>query len=404
MRLLLLSNVYPSPLHPTKGVFNRVMACAWAGQGHEVSVVCPIAWTDRLRARRPVAPDAARGDGVRATYPTYLFTPRVLRRAYGWFMWRSVRRSVRRALSGFQPDAVIGYWAHPDGRCAVRAAREAGVPAVVMVGGSDVLVLTSSASRRRLVFDVLRDADAVVTVGEDIRSKVIEAGIPSERVHVVRRGVDRGKFSPGDQRAARQKLGLPLERPIALWVGRMTPVKGLSVLIDALERIGRQGEDLCVCLAGGGELRGALEAECRARGLEHVVRFVGGVAHDDLADWYRAADVTVLPSLSEGVPNVLLESMACGTPFVASRVGGIPEIATPGVDTLVPPGDGEALARALVERLQQPRADVERGFEPPSLADAARELVAVVDSLVRVREQRASRDAESPRLEPAAAK
>src|SRR5207248_616882 len=106
-------------------------------------------------------------------------------------------------------------------------------------------------------------------------------------------------------------------------------------------------------LVGDGPLRSRLEAERAARGLAETVSFAGAVAHDRLQPWYRAADRFVLPSLSEGVPNVLREALACGTPFVASRVGGIPELAADGASLLVPPGDAAALAEALARALAE---------------------------------------------------
>jgi glycosyltransferase involved in cell wall biosynthesis len=98
-------------------------------------------------------------------------------------------------------------------------------------------------------------------------------------------------------------------------------------------------------------LRSSLQAAAATLGLSDIVSFVGSRAHDQLPDWYRAADLTVLPSRSEGIPNVLRESLACGTPFVASRVGGIPEIATEPCLRLVPPGDAAALADAIAASL-----------------------------------------------------
>ena len=103
--------------------------------------------------------------------------------------------------------------------------------------------------------------------------------------------------------------------------------------------------------------------------------------HHDLPDWYRAADLTVLPSVSEGVPNVLLESIACGTPFVASRVGGIPEIASPGIDRLVAPGDPLELADAIEQHLSQATRRTDRCFRPESCAVAAEHLIAVIRSV-----------------------
>jgi glycosyltransferase involved in cell wall biosynthesis len=109
--------------------------------------------------------------------------------------------------------------------------------------------------------------------------------------------------------------------------------------------------DVRVYLVGAGSEMERVRRLAGQQGLGEVVRFAGPVPHDQLVQWYRAADLTVLASHSEGVPNVLLESIACGTPFVATRVGSIPEIADPTIDRLVPPGDPAALSGAMAATL-----------------------------------------------------
>jgi glycosyltransferase involved in cell wall biosynthesis len=131
----------------------------------------------------------------------------------------------------------------------------------------------------------------------------------------------------------------------------MVPVKGLDVLLRAVRRLKDRGAAFHLYLVGDGPLRAELEAQAAALGVSGDVSFVGGVDHDRLPDWYRAADLTVLPSRSEGVPNVLRESLACGTPFVASRVGGVHELAGGDRDGLVEPEDPAALAAALERAL-----------------------------------------------------
>src|SRR5207248_1750555 len=130
-------------------------------------------------------------------------------------------------------------------------------------------------------------------------------------------------------------------------------VKGLDVLLEACAKLRHDGVDHRLYLIGDGRLRKSLETESAIRGLSGIVSFIGPVAHDRLPDWYRAADLTVLPSRSEGVPNVLRESLACGTPFVATRVGGIHEIAYAPDDQLVPADDPAALADAIERSLHR---------------------------------------------------
>src|SRR5207253_519321 len=185
--------------------------------------------------------------------------------------------------------------------------------------------------------------------------RVIALGIAPEKVHVVPRGLDTGLFTPGDRGEARRRLGISAEQRAILWVGRMVAVKGLDVLLQACARLKERGERFQLYLVGDGPLRHALEVDCRRHELANEVRFVGQVVPEQLPDWYRAADVTVLPSRSEGVPNVLRESLACGTPFVASRLGSIPDLAQDSANRLVPPGDADALADAIADVLSERR-------------------------------------------------
>ena len=238
----------------------------------------------------------------------------------------------------------------------MRVARRAGVRSAVIVGESDVLVLTQDPRRRRRVVAVLQETDAVLCVSRHLRSAVLDLGIAPHRVHVWRQGVDTAAFCSGDRAAARRRLGLPEAGAVALWVGRMVPVKGLDVLLDAAAILRGRGVSMHLHLVGDGPLRDGLEARVHTLGLASSVSFAGCLAQAHLPDWYRAADLTVLPSRSEGLPNVLREAKACGTPFVASRVGGIEEIADEPWDQLVPPEDPCALATAIQSTLRRPRS------------------------------------------------
>jgi glycosyltransferase involved in cell wall biosynthesis len=360
MRILFFSSIFPQPHDHRRGIF-CLQLCKALADSHEVQVISPSSWVERLRYRKHSmvlgdAKSCAHLQGLEVRYPWYYYPPKMLRSAYGWFMWASVAGELRKSLSKFEPDCVLSYWSYPDGAVATRAARIAGVPSVVMVGGSDVLLCDESGMRAP-VAAALRSANAVVTIGRDLRDKVVALGVPADRVHITQRGVDSQRFCPGDRQEARKRLGIPTDFPTVLWVGRMVPVKGLTVLLETCARLRATGQRVRFYLVGDGPMRSTLERAALAAGLlvsptegnaaPCGVTFVGSREHDQLPDWFRAADVTVLPSLSEGVPNVLRESLACGTPFVASKVGGIPEISADPVNRLVPPGDAAALANAL---------------------------------------------------------
>jgi len=388
MRILLVTDNFPNPMRPTIGTFNLQMARALA-RTNDLAVIAYVPWLQEWRMRRAGTRLERRRaeDRIEIHHPRYLYPPGVMRTLYPWFLWRSVAATAREALRRFAPDVILSYWLHPDGAVALRLAGMAGVPAVVMSGGSDLLLLTKRPMRRRAIARVLDKADAVVCVSEHLARAATQLARAGTPVHVVRRGVDLDTFCAGDRAEARARLGWDPGKRALLWVGRMSPEKGLDVLIDACARIPRD-LDFLLHLAGDGPLRGELTERARRAGLAHRIVFAGTVPHDALPDWFRAADVTVLPSRSEGVPNVLLESIACGTPFAASDVGGVAEIADPRADRLTPAGDADALAAAVAEVLSQPSTGPRR-FMPESWARSAAALEEVFRSTIASRGDRA---------------
>lgn len=384
MRILFFSNAFPNPAQPTRGPFNRALLGAVA-QNHAVHVVSPISWVDEVSAWRQGkglgSRSATLSSSLTATYPRWYYTPRVLRSQYGHFMWHSVRSHLLQQSRLFKPDAIVSYWAHPDGEVAVRLAERLQVPSVAMVGGSDILLLARSGSRRRVILKTLHAADAVVPVSGNLRDTLLADGIPDDKLTLIPRGVDRAVFRPGNREDARHRLGVDLVRPFVIAVGRLVPVKGFEVLINAMHLLSKSGTPPQLVIIGGGELRGALQQQIRQLGLQETVKLVGAQTQEVIADWYRAANLVALSSHSEGIPNVLLEALATGVPFVSTHVGGVADIADEQHHTLVPPNDPRALAEAIHKRMNTPRPTGTPRFMPPSWMDAADQLCELIQTL-----------------------
>lgn len=388
MRILAITNLYPNPFEPNRATFNRQQFRALA-KLHPLRVIAPIAWTDEATARwRGAAPLPADRrvtcDGIPVEHPRYWFPPKVLRPWYGHFFRRAIRPAFDRAREEFRPDVVLSAWAYPDGWAAVDLARRAGLPAIVKVHGCDVLWgLRQCLSRLPRTREALCGADGIIAVSCDLAENVRRFGADPARIRVIYDGIDAKLFHPGSRAEARVQISWHEEGPMVLFVGSLVPVKGLDILLDACERVWRRGIRFRCCLVGDGPLRPQLEQEAQRRGLTECVRFLGARPHDQLPDWFRAADLFVLPSRSEGVPCVLLEAMASGTPFVASKVGGIPEVAHMGRGRLVPPADAAALADTIAGQL----ADGSDGPAAPlrSHHAAAREVAEFCEEVVRDR-------------------
>ncbi len=379
MRILVVTNLYPNPFEPTRGLYNRHQIRHLA-ERHEVTVISPILWTDEWSARRVGKPPLLNGrsqsvDGIEVHYPRYFYTPKVLRGSYGRFYQASVRKTFDRVADVFRPDVVFAPWVYPDGWAAVELSRSRGLPAVVKIHGSDIHQLVRFPARLASTVSALKQASAVVVVSKELKERVIQLGIDAAKVRVVYNGVDTDVFCPGDRQRARTRLNLPGEPSMVLAVGNLVAVKAHRILLEAIAVLARKGEELSCHIVGEGPLRASLEAQAKERGIADRVTLHGARPHEELVDWYRAADLVALPSLAEGIPNVLLEAMACGTPFVASRVGGIAEVAAGDYACrLVPPADPQALAAAMGEVLVSTREATCCAVAARSHHDAASEI------------------------------
>jgi glycosyltransferase involved in cell wall biosynthesis len=210
--------------------------------------------------------------------------------------------------------------------------------------------------------------DHVVAVSEDLYERLVTLGLPASRRSLVYNGIDADQFVRRcSTEQAKERAGLAGARWLIGAVGRLTAVKGYDRLIAAVDELLKRGLDVGLVVVGEGEERPRLEAQIAALGRADRVRLLGH--RTDVMELYEAMDVTVLSSLHEGLPNVVLESMALGVPVVATRVGAVPQVIADGANgLLVSPGSAEELARALVRLLED--ADGMR-----RLSEAGRETV-----------------------------
>jgi len=264
-------------------------------------------------------------------------------------------RAVGRMLNSLRPDILHthGYRAdllHGSG------ARRRGIATVSTLHGSSRMGGLSH------LFEwfqerALRRFDGVIAVSRPLMEELQKRGVRKERLHLVPNAWT-PPSRPLSRTAARAELGLEEGDRVMGWIGRLIPIKGCDVFVDALSRV--PGEDwFAVIIGDGPELEG-LRARVRGAGLDHRVSFAGSVP--EAAGFLSAFDLFVLSSRSEGTPMVLLEAMGAGVPVVATRVGGVPHVLRDGVEGwLVPPEDPRELARSLEEALSDASERVARG-------------------------------------------
>jgi glycosyltransferase involved in cell wall biosynthesis len=350
MKLLTFSTLYPNAQQPNHGLFVETRLRYLVASGQVQSrVVAPIPWFP-LRGERwgqyaKYARVPARDErhGIAIEHPRYLALPKVGMNVAPHLMARAMRPVLGRIIDeGYNFDAIDAHYFYPDGVAAVMLGKYFNKPVVVTARGSDINLLPRYRIPRKGIVWAASNARAIITVCSYLKDEMVGLGVRAERITPLRNGVDLQRFAPLDTQAARAALGLT--GFTLLSVGQLVPHKGHDLAIRALAML--PGVSLLV--AGSGPDRNRLEALARQLGVADRVRLVGPVPQTELRNYYNAADLLVLASEREGWANVLLESMACGTPVVASAVCGTPEVVTaPEAGRLMAERTPESLAAAV---------------------------------------------------------
>jgi glycosyltransferase involved in cell wall biosynthesis len=358
MRILTFTSLFPNKIRPLHGVFIYQRIRHLAGRGHLVQVVAPIPYAPgwlpvgRWRAMAAV-PKAEQVGELDVRHPRYLLLPKVSMLAHGWLMYRGSVGLVERLHERYRFDCVDAHYVYPDGFAAVCLGRRLGLPVIVSARGSDVNQFPSFPLIRQQIRWTLEQAAGVISVSEALKREMVRLGMPEEKARTIGNGADPDRFVPVLQREARQRLGMPEDAKIIVSVGALIPRKGYQFLIPAVAQLRPRVPKLRLYVVGEGESRRELEALAESQGVADRVWLVGRRPNETLKDWYSAADVSCLASSREGWANVLLESMACGTPVVATRVWGAPEvIVSPELGVLVD-RDVSAIAQGLERALAQ---------------------------------------------------
>jgi glycosyltransferase involved in cell wall biosynthesis len=197
----------------------------------------------------------------------------------------------------------------------------------------------------------LHDADAVLTVTEDLRRTAIGLGANPGQTHSIPNGCDARIYHPVDRLEARLALGLPGHGTLLLQVGHLLASKGVFDLWDAFAALAMRRADLRLALVGEGPAGEAIRSRAASAGLEERLLMPGARPAAEIALWMNAADVVCLASHGEGCPNVVIEALACGRPVVGTNVGGIPELIHDGCGLIAPVREPVALAEAVQRAL-----------------------------------------------------
>ena len=355
LRVLTLASLFPNGARPTFGVFVERQTQALGGLPDvAVEVVAPVGlplWPLSLHPHyahlRSLPLKESRG-GLVVHRPRYLVWPGIGKAGTARALAKALQPLLREIRARFAFDVIDAEFFWPDGPAAMHLAQALGVPFSVKARGSDIHLWGARPGIAGQILDAGKAAGGLLAVSGALKRDMAALGLPEDRIRVHHTGIDLKSFRPVDRAAAKAALGL--DGPLLITVGHLTPRKGQGLVLEALARIA----GATLLLVGDGPDRAKLEAIVRRQGLSPRVRFLGSQPHDALPGLLAAADVMVLPAASEGLANVWVEALACGTPVVTSDVGGAREVIDrPEAGRLVP-RDPEAIAAAVNGLLANP--------------------------------------------------
>ena len=366
VRLLVFTSLYPNAAQPRHGMFVEERLRHLLASGRvTATVVAPVPWFPFRHSRFgdyamfAQVPRHEERFGIQILHPRYPVIPKLGMNIAPALMYRALLPALRK-WSGRHAafDLIDAHYFYPDGVAATRLGIAMNKPVVITARGSDVNVIARYRSPARQIRWAAEHAAAIVTVSDALKNKLESLGVSGHKIVTLRNGVDLSRFQPLDRGVIRARLDLA--GPVWLAVGHLIELKGVHIALAALART----PDTTLLIAGEGPEERHLRQLAKRLDISPRVRFLGAVPQADLCDYYNAADVTVLASSCEGMPNVVLESLACGTPVIAAPFAGVTELlSAPDAGKVAAERSAEAIASAWVRlRSHAPDRAATRSF------------------------------------------
>jgi glycosyltransferase involved in cell wall biosynthesis len=333
MNVLTISTLFPNSQQHRHGVFveNRLQKLKEKYPDVNITVIAPVPYFPFQGERFGVygkyaqVPVLENRKGINVHHPRYLVIPKIGMNVTPHFLYKSLLKAAKALIASGQTfDMIDAHYFYPDGVAANWLAKELNLPIAITARGNDISLIPDYAKPRKFIKKTLLEADACIGVCQALVDEMKAIQPAQKKYFAFRNGVDLDVFKPISTEI-RHKLRTENnveDKFVAISVGHLIERKGFHLTIDALKSL----KEVHLFIAGDGELEKQLKAQVEQNNLQSQVTFLGAVPHQELVNYYGMADCMVLASSREGWANVLLESMACGTPVVATPIWGTPEV------------------------------------------------------------------------------
>lgn len=310
--ILLFTSIYPLPWQPNKATFNFQQYKKLA-EKNKVDFLVPVPWLDWFKNLGQLF---GSHDYKHVCYFPFFYVPGLFRGGNSFFLVFSIIISIVPLLKLMKAKTVLASWAFPDGLACAWLKRLCNYRLYIQCLGSDVNVHSKNNFRKKLLRKSFDLADGVITVSKALQAEVKNISVKAN-VNTIYNGVNFSKFTLPDEK---------FEKKSFIFIGNIIKTKGIYELVNAVNLMIKAGSDFHLHIVGNGPEVGGIRALIDKNNLQQKITLHGTVNHHQVVDLLQKCHALILPSYQEGVPNVIMESLACGVPVVATKVGGIPEV------------------------------------------------------------------------------
>ena len=365
INVLILSTLYPKPYNQTSGIFAHLQVKHLLKEGTNIKVISSIPWAPKILWYKAkwkqygLTPLTSSFEGIDVFYPPHIELPGNINFSWsGIALFASVVKLVERIYKEFPFQIIHANTIVPDGFAAIWLSRRYGVPCLCVSRGDLNIYPFYGKFSMMATQKVLRECDKLVTVSADLArvAKKLEPQV-KPNISVVYNGCDFDHFQHVDEKekcVLRKKLGLPQKKLILFLLGALEENKGIFELLDVYKYLRKRWKDkIHLLMIGAGKDETAFCKRIDELNLRDSIHLTGYMLHKEVPQWVKAGDIMIFPTHYEGVPNAVLETMACAKPVVATAVGGIPEIIQDGkTGFLVKKKDTEGIVKIVNQLIE----------------------------------------------------
>lgn len=392
LNVLTFTSLFPNQTLPQFGGFVSRRMERWAERwANKWVVIAPVPYFPSIPIQTPwgiqsKVPSIEFRGQWRVIHPRYVMIPKIGARIQGVSMALCSLAAVKRLIAQEgHVNLIDSHYIYPDAYAALIIAKKFRLPLVASARGTDINLYPDLPRIRPKIHRVLREADTLIGVSASLTDRMIALGAPEQHCHTIPNGVDLELFYP----EASRKIGPP--GPNLLAVGNLNTEKGFDLLLQAFELAISAKPDLSLSLVGTGPEEASLKELARSLRIENRVDFLGTLPHDDLPNLYRSAGILCLTSQREGCPNVVMEALACGTPVVATAVGGVPELIHDDVNGMLIRERNAQMTAAAIKKVIEQAWDpwkIRKTLRARSWANVAEELQGVFVRASKAKDRR----------------